>query len=179
MNIIKRQSPNITKGRNGWKPDIISCHITEGNYAGAVGWLLNPTSEVSAHFVVSKTGEITQLVSLEDTAWCNGTSTTPSDSKFYSNSNLKTVRDRKTSANYYTVSIEHEGFYKDTQGMLTQAQLTATVELIAHIRSEVKRIYGIDIPIDRQNIVGHCDITPKWKPNCPGQRYQFDEIIKR
>ena len=53
MNISKQNSPNKYNGRNGWKPDMIVCHITEGSYSGAVSWLCNPASEASAHFVIS------------------------------------------------------------------------------------------------------------------------------
>ena len=174
-----KKSANINKGRNGWKPDIIVCHITEGNFDGAVSWLCNPDSQASTHFVVAKDGRVSQLVDLQDTAWGNGTTTTSGDSRFYGNSNIQTVKDRKTNANYYTFSIEHEGFYKDSKGSLTEAQLSATVEVMKFIIQETKRIYGVDIPIDRQHIIGHYDVAPKWKPNCPGQNYPFDEIIKR
>ncbi len=178
MKIEQHVSPNINKGRNGFKPDIIVCHITQGAFDGAVSWLCNKKSEASTNFVVAKDGRVAQLVSLEDTAWGNGTTTDPSDKRFYGNANVKLVRERKTSANYFSVSIEHEGFYEDGKGALTSAQLAATIELIKYIRSEVKRIYGVDIPVDREHIVGHCDVAPKWKPNCPGQAFPFDAIIQ-
>ncbi|MCF8018281.1 MAG: peptidoglycan recognition protein family protein [Vallitaleaceae bacterium] len=177
MNITKKNSPNKYNGRSGWKPDMIVCHITEGSYAGAVSWLCNPKSQASAHFVVAKDGRITQLVDLRDGSWCNGTSTNPSSKVYYGESSLKAVRDRKTNANYYTVSIEHEGFWKGGKGKLTEAQKAATIELIKHIRSEVKSIFGVEIPADRAHIVGHYEVSPITKPNCPGQNFQFDEII--
>lgn len=179
MNINYKSSPNFTKGRSNWKPDIIVCHITDGNYNGAVSWLCNTQSQVSAHFVVSRKGEITQLVNLKDTAWANGTSLSSSDKRFYGNSNLLAVRERKTNANSYTISIETEGFSGSTKGSLTEAQNNAIIELIKYIRNEIKSIYGIDIPVDRQHIVGHCDITPITKPSCPGVEFPFDNIIKQ
>lgn len=157
---------------------MIVCHITDGAYNGAVSWLCNPDSGASAHFVVARDGRITQLVDLTDTAWGNGTSTIPTESKYYGNSTIAAVRERKTNANYYTISIEHEGIFKETHGQLTEVQLQVTKELIMWIRSEVQRLYGIDIPLDRQHIVGHYEVAPKWKPNCPGYLYPFDEIIK-
>ncbi len=178
MNIEQRVSPNKNAGRSGWKPDIIVCHITDGSYAGAVSWLCNKDSGVSAHFVVSKNGDVVQLVPLTDTAWCNGTSTNPSDSRYYGASRLSAVRERKTNANYYTIGIEHEGISSQTNGRLTDLQQAASVDLIKHIRSEVKKIFNTEIPLCRTNIVGHCDVTPKWKPNCPGRDFQFDEIIR-
>jgi len=177
MNITKKLSPNKYSGRNGWKPDMIVCHITEGSYDGSISWLCNPASKASAHFVVGRDGRITQLVELTDTAWCNGTSTDPNSSVFYGKSTLEAVRERKTNANYYTISIEHEGYYSQTKGNLTSAQLTATIDLIKYIRSEVKRIYGVDIPADREHIVGHYQINPVTKPNCPGEKFPFDYIL--
>ncbi|WP_413778092.1 N-acetylmuramoyl-L-alanine amidase [Caproicibacterium sp. XB1] len=178
MNITQQNSPNHWDGRKGWKPDMIVCHITDGSYGGAVDWLCNPQSQASAHFVVSRAGEVTQLVDLQDGAWCNGTSSTPSSAYYTDKSTLAAVRSRGVNANYYTISIEHEGMYSQTHGALTEAQQAATVALIRYIRSEVQRIYGITIPIDRQHIVGHCEIAPQAKPTCPGEKFPFDAIIK-
>ncbi|WP_052446704.1 N-acetylmuramoyl-L-alanine amidase [Candidatus Soleaferrea massiliensis] len=179
MKIVQKPTSNKFNGRDGWNPDMIVCHITEGSYAGAVSWMCNPVSQVSAHYCISRKGEVTQLVPLTDAAWCNGTSADASSGVYYGKSTLKTVRDRRTNANYYTVGIEHEGIYSQTYGALTDAQLTAAAELIAYIRSEVKRIYGTDIPADRSHIVGHSEIAPVAKPHCPGSGYPFHEIISR
>lgn len=176
-NIINKTSPN-KMSRKGWKPDMIVSHITEGSYSGAVSWLMNPKSGASSHFVVSKKGEITQLVDIREAAWINGTSVKIADSNHYSKSALQLVRDRKTNANYYTIGIEHEGFFREQKGALTSEQLKATIWLHKYIIAEVKKIFGIDIPIDRQHIVGHYQVDPIRKPNCPGVNFQFDEIIK-
>lgn len=178
MRITKKNSPNKYNGRRGWKPDMIVCHITEGSYNGAVSWLCNPKSQASAHYVVAKDGRVTQLVDLKDGAWCNGTSTKSSSKVYCGKSSLKAVRDRRTNANYYTVSIEHEGVWKENKGKLTEAQKAATIELIKHIRDEVKKIFGVEIPADRAHIVGHYEVSPITKPHCPGENFQFDEIIK-
>ena len=177
MKITQSTSPNKSTGRSDWTPDIIVCHITEGSFEGAVSWLTNPASQVSSHFVVAQDGRVAQLVKIEDTAWANGTSSNPSDSRSNQNSRLAAVRERGVNANLYTISIEHEGRLSETQGALSPKQLTATTALIAHIRTEVKRIYGKEIPISREHIVAHADITPKWKPNCPGEKFPFNEII--
>ncbi|MCL2498803.1 MAG: N-acetylmuramoyl-L-alanine amidase [Defluviitaleaceae bacterium] len=180
MNITKRMSPNITKGRQGrHKPDMIVCHITEGSFSGAVSWLTNPESKASTHYIVARDGRVTQMVEIGDTAWGNGTGGTPSSNIWHGFSTLQTVRDRNANANNYTVSIEHEGRHSETGGALTPEQLDATVALIKFIREEVKRSFGVEIPLTRQHIVGHNEITPKSKPNCPGAQFPFDEIIWR
>ena len=64
MNIIKRMSPNRTVGRQGWQPDMVVCHITEGAFDGTVSWITNPASQVSYHFVVAQDGRIVQAVDI-------------------------------------------------------------------------------------------------------------------
>ena len=177
MQITQRTTPNQSS-RKGWKPDMIVCHITDGSYAGAVGWHCNEASGVSSHFVVSRQGEVTQIVPLNMMAWCNGT-TTNGDYRDCKYSTLKTVRDRKTNANYYTVSIETEGYYSKTYGALTDVQLDTLVDLILHIRKEIKEMYGNDIPIDREHIVGHFEINPKTRSCCPGHAFPWDELIRK
>ncbi len=178
MKIIQKTTKNKTTGRNGQTPTLIVVHRTCGSFAGAVSWLQNTKSQASSHFVVSKLGEVVQLVPIEDTAWCNGTSTDSTSTKYYKNSKLKAVNGRKDNANSYTISIEFEGL-TDENGELTVAQLNAGVELIKHIVSEVKRIYGYEIKVNAETLVGHCHITPNWKPNCPGNLFPYKQIIER
>lgn len=178
----KKNSPNHFNGRNGWKPDMIVCHITEGGYAGAVSWLCNPQAQASSHFVVAADGRITQLVDLTNGSWCNGNSTDPNSRLYYKNALNSIVKSRATNANYYTYSIEHEGYsYKDRYGALTEAQYQSTLWLCRYIISENKRLYGIDIPIDREHIIGHYEIDPVGKPNCPapnkGANFPWNRLI--
>ena len=171
MNIIKSNTPNKSN-RQGFVPELIVCHITEGSYNGAVSWLKNPVSNASAHFVVSQKGEITQLVDITEKAWGNGkirNSSSEIVNKYFSTGN--------DDGNLYTISIEHEGVWKNTKGALTALQEKATTELIRYIVSEVKRLYGKDIPIDRKHIIGHYEIDSINKPNCPGALFPFDRII--
>ena len=178
MVIQQRPSPNRNQGRSGWVPDLIVCHTTEGAFDGAVSWITNPASSVSYHFVVVKDGRIVQSVPITDTAWANGT-TNSNDARDNRHSRLQAVRERRTNANAYTISIGFEGRSGTTNGNLTPEQLNATVDLIQHIKTEVQRIYGTEIPNNRESIVGHNDIAPRWKPNCPGQDFPFNEVIER
>ena len=176
--IVQKTTPNKSS-RCGWVPDIIVSHITEGSFNGAVSWLCNSVSEASAHFVISQKGEITQLVPIYEMAWINGTTTTDiNDKRHYSKSTSKLVRDRKTNANLYSVGIEHEGIYSKTKGELTDQQLNATIWLHGYIRDEVKSLYNREIIIDREHILGHYEINPITKPNCPGENFPFEEIIQ-
>lgn len=64
-------SPN-KQSRDGQAINMVVMHATIGGFAGSVEWLCDPKSEVSSHYVVSKTGEIDQLVADEDEAWHAG-----------------------------------------------------------------------------------------------------------
>jgi len=179
MNIERIMSPNFNQGRRGQVPDMIVCHITDGTMASAVNHLSNPASQVSAHYVVGRDGRIVQMVELTDTAWANGTSGTTTSNVWHGNAAHPTVRERNINANLYTISIEHEGRWSETQGALTAAQLDATTQLITHIRAEVKRLFNLEIPIARTHLIGHNEIAPRVRPNCPGARFPFTEILQR
>lgn len=176
MEIKQYQSPN-KMSRNGWKPDLIVFHISEGYFESGIGWLCNPKSQASAHFFVSKQGEIAQMVDIREAAFVNGTSIKEADNRHYSHASSYFVRDRRTNANYYTIGIEHEGFYKDTHGELTDEQLKATIWLTGYIKEQIRQIYGTDIKLDREHILGHCEVNPITKPHCPGEDFPFNEIV--
>jgi N-acetyl-anhydromuramyl-L-alanine amidase AmpD len=63
-------SPNYSNRSPGAVIDAIVVHTTEGSTAsGAISWFQNPNSQVSAHFVISPQGAITQMVAIEKKAW--------------------------------------------------------------------------------------------------------------
>lgn len=166
-------SPNCSS-RNGWTPDRIVMHVCEGTFKGSVSWLCNKESGASAHFVTGKNGERADLVPLDKSAWCNGTSVKPGHTFFYGNSTLDFVRERKVNANWYTISIENEGYsYKDLYGGLTEKQYATVLEICKEVITKYP-----SIKIDRQHIIGHYEIAPKGKPNCPGKNFPFDRLIK-
>lgn len=67
-------SPNI-EDRKGCHPDLIVLHYTGMVSAEkAIGWLANPASKVSCHYVVDEEGRITQMVEESKRAWHAGVS---------------------------------------------------------------------------------------------------------
>lgn len=66
-------SPNFGPRRDVAKPDILLLHYT-GMYVGekAIGWLANPQSGVSCHYVIDTDGRITQMVAEAQRAWHAG-----------------------------------------------------------------------------------------------------------
>jgi hypothetical protein len=103
-------------------------HTVEGSYNGAIGWFQNPSSNVSAHYVVRKSdGEITQQVRDAKKGW------------------------HVCGSNNDTIGIEHEGAASNAATWTPQI-LDASARLTAWLVTQ----YGI--PIDRTHIVGHGEI---------------------
>ena len=168
MNIQQYSTVNKSS-RNGYKPMFICWHIADGTYNGTITWERNSSSQVSSHFVLGKNGEVAQLVPLDMAAWTQGGIRNPTHPYVKSHPSVN--------PNQYCVSIECEGFWKDTKGKLTDAQFNSAVDLTKHIVSEVKKLYNVDIPIDREHIIGHCEINTVTRSHCPGELFPFDELI--
>lgn len=175
MTVIKKyRSPNY-ESRRGCVPDMIVSHITAAATASSsINWFLNADSEASSNYIVDKDGTVYEMVPIEYAAWANGT-TSNGDNRDYRKATNAIVKSRPHNANLYTVSIEH---VNEGGGVLTDAQLTATIELHKYIRSEVQRIYGRTIPADREHIIGHYEITPITRPDCPGKNFQWDKLMQ-
>lgn len=175
MTIIKKYSSPNCESRRGCVPDIIVNHITAASTASSsINWFLNADSEASSNYIVDKDGTVYEMVPIEQAAWANGT-TSNGDNRDYRKATNTIVKSRSHNANLYTVSIEH---VNEGGGALTDAQLAATIELHKYIRSEVQGIYGRTISADREHIIGHCEITPITRPNCPGKNFPWDKLMQ-
>lgn len=172
MTIDNKISKTNTSSRGAWKPDMIVCHCADGSYDGTIAWCKNSSSQVSTHFVVAQDGRVAQLVDIRDAAWTQGLNIDQC-----AKAQLEAVKQRKVNPNCYCISIEFEGKWVTGHGALTDKQLAAGIELIKHIRAEVMEVYGLDIPVTRNSIVGHYQINPQHRPNCPGQAFQWDALM--
>ena len=174
--MTKRLSPNRNTGRNGHTPDFIVLHTTGGSFTSAINTIMNPANAVSYHFVISRTGEIVQAVDIENTAWASGT-TTDGANRDPMHSSHSVIRQRRaTNANLYTINI---GFGDMPKGNPSEEQLASATDLILFLKREVRKMYNFDLNLTRTNIIGHADIVPRHKPNCPGRDFPFDELIRR
>lgn len=108
----------------------IVIHVTQGSYAGAINWFQNPSSNVSAHYVIrSSDGAITQMVREKDIAWHAGNWT----------------------YNTQSIGIEHEGWVSSCT-WFTDAMYRASAALARNIALK----YGI--PMNRNHIIGHNEV---------------------
>ena len=165
MNIIWNPTPNFTVGRRKYDnqtEEIIAIvdHKTAGKFPGCLNWMCNPAAKVSAHFLITRAGEIYQLVKLADTAWHAGIV-----------QNLDWPLYRGYNPNRYTIGIEHEDYDGDGELGLTDAQYQASLELHKYLIKE------LNIPVTVDNIIGHYRIDSVDRPNCPGPYFPWQPLM--
>jgi hypothetical protein len=123
----------------------IVIHSTEGRFVGSVRYLQRRRSRGSAHFVVSRRGQVVQLVPVTDVAWHSGNGWW----------------------NLHAIGIEHEGWV-DRNGF-TSAEYRASAQLIAYLAHR----WGI--PLDRRHIIGHNEVpNPHWPGHFGGVNGHID-----
>ncbi len=102
-------SPNYTPmNRQIGDITVVVMHTVQGSYNGCISWFQKPEAQVSAHYVISKTGAVTQMVKEHDKGWHVG------------------------SANPYTIGIEHEG-YVDDPAWVTPQMIEASTQLTCYL----------------------------------------------
>lgn len=135
LRVLVTHSPNKTDSNRTSKTiSGIVIHDTEGRFVGSVRFLQKSRARGSAHFVVSRTGQIVQLVPVTDVAWHAGNS-------YW---------------NLHSIGIEHEGWAD--HGRYTVAEYRASAQLTAYL---AKR-WGI--PLDREHIIGHDEVPNPYHP---------------
>jgi len=125
--------------------DEIVIHSTEGGFVGSVRWLRNPRSRGSAHYVVSRRGQVVQLVSTTDVAWHSG----------------------NARVNRHSIGIEHEGWTRG--GGFTPVQYRASARLVAYLAER------FHIPLDRRHVIGHSEVPdPRHRRRYGGVNHHTD-----
>lgn len=159
MNVeSKPLTVNFKVGRGGKRPDVIVIHIQQGSQGGTDAWFRNPASGVSAHYGVSKMGDVVQWVADMDTAYHAGTVKDPTAAIV--------VQRGKTNPNKYSIGIECEGKADDEP---TTSQLIALAELVHDLAVRHS------IPLTRRHVIGHREI--RADKTCPG-RIDVDDVVR-
>jgi N-acetyl-anhydromuramyl-L-alanine amidase AmpD len=129
LRVLIRHTPNKTDS-NRTRATIsgIVIHDTEGRFTGSVRFLQRARTRGSAHFVVSRRGQIIQLVPVTDVAWHAGNSWW----------------------NLHSIGIEHEGWAG--RRAYTEKEYRASAQLVAYLSHR----WGI--PLDREHIIGHAEV---------------------
>ncbi len=56
---------------------------------------------------------------------------------------------------------------------------TGSIRLATQVHHRLcEEHFGVEIPIDRDHILGHCEIDSIRKPFCPGEKFPFDLLIE-
>ncbi len=163
-NITWIESPNFSNRPPGQTIDAIVIHTTEGstNPQGTISWFQNPSSNVSAHYVIGYSGDITQMVSLSKKAW------------------------HATYYNSRSIGIEMAGKAYDP-GTWGEDNFEALVELVSWLCSKYNiptiRPTGdaYDYPgnkITLSGIVGHDQLQP-WNKDDPGPYFDWEEFLEK
>lgn len=127
-----------------------------------MSWLCNPEAKASIHYIITRTGEIYQLVKEEDTAWHAGVINQPNWA-FYSSIGFN--------PNRWTIGIEHENYPGDGEAGLTEAQYQASLALHKELCAKY------NIPIDSEHIVGHYRVDSVDRVNCPGADFPWTRLF--
>lgn len=166
---IWRPSPNQSSRSSGGgspvDPAMIVIHTCEGSYSGCWGWLTNPGSGVSAHYVVNSDGsEVSQLVRESSKAWHVGATY---DCDHNGGTDCWRTGD---STNQFTVGIEHAGY--GSQSSWAAGLIARSAQLVCDIAADW------DIPIDRYHVVGHGQLQPYDRVD-PGPNWPWTDYLSR
>ena len=154
MMTLTKLSPNHDS-RGGQAIDVLVMHYTDMLSAqAAIDRLCDPESKVSAHYVVSETGEVTQLVEESERAWHAG------ESHWRGHNNI----------NARSIGIEianpgHSNGYVHFPPEQMQAVTRLAKEIIARH------------PIPDRNVVGHSDVAFLRKAD-PGELFDWAALAK-
>ena len=190
MNIRQMASPNHNVGRGGRIPDMDVLHTTGNTTQSAINTVMNRANSVSYHFIIAganfgghgivpayKDGDIFQMVNIENTAWHGGITAAVRNSAAFRNNAHPTIQARAHNPNQFTIGIGF-GDMNLNGWRLTEAQIASYVWLANHLQAERQRLFSFTMPLTRDHIIGHNQINPVNRPNCPGN-IQWDVIMAR
>ncbi len=118
--------------RQGNKIDTIVLHSMDGFYQGTIDWFKNPQTVVSAHYLISKDGQLLQMLKDEWVGYHVG---------IYE-INLKSI------------GIEMEDEKKREEWVYPQAEIKSLHLLVDHLCAKYK------IPKDKDHILLHKNLSP-------------------
>lgn len=185
--ITFRPSPN--KGGE-LKPQFLIMHYTASASAeSAISWLCNPQASASAHVVISRDGQVTQLVPFNVVAWHAGKSTWRDGSKTLVGLNdysigieldnpgklvrqgdhwYATALGRSYAANEGIRAVHKNERRASGWGVYPEVQLEAAFQVASALRKE----YGL------RAVLGHDDIAPGRKFD-PGPAFPMQAFASR
>jgi N-acetylmuramoyl-L-alanine amidase len=123
-------------------------HVAQGSYAGTINWFQDRRADVSAHYVVSRKGGISQCVRNKAIAWHAG----------------------NWRYNCHSIGIEHAGYVSDPDSF-TRKMYRASARLTAWC---CKKHH---ISLDRRHIIGHYQV-PGSDHTDPGRYWNWSKYMR-
>ncbi len=149
----ERLSPNCNERKLPISMAVL--HYTEMHSADeAIARLCDPEAQVSAHYVIAESGEVTRLVPEDKRAWHAG--------KSY----WRGERDVNSAS--IGIELDNLGHYGgEPARAFAPAQIASLIPLLARI------VKAYDIP--RANVVAHSDVAPERKLD-PGEMFPWEVL---
>lgn len=165
-------TPNRWAGNRGRRAVVV--HIAEGGYMSSIEWMRKVGT--SSHFVISLRGTVAQLVSLDDSAWCNGLGWQQPPGRWVCPHNHEVVptwgllKDGDDNPNWTTISVELEG---KSGSVVPAAQLYALERLLEYLAVRHPNLGPYHVGT---TLIGHYHIDPVDKARCPGTGISLDKL---
>lgn len=149
-------SQNYDQRPSGVVPDMIIIHYTDMQTAEeALERLCDPSAKVSAHFLISKVGEVYQLVDPIYRAWHAGVSSWEGE----------------TDINGRSIGIELDNLgHSFGPEPFPEEQIEVLIQLLGEL-SETYQIHP-------KRILGHCDVAPLRKID-PGPLFPWEYLARK
>jgi N-acetyl-anhydromuramyl-L-alanine amidase AmpD len=170
---VQKPLPYFWTGHQGHRVKAVVLHIAEGFLSNL--WSVLNGKMGSVHFGIGKDGSVEQYVSVNHSAFGNGLAW--HDSKWYTPYDKFFEHPIRppwqglipgVNPNLYTISIEHEGFF---QQEWTDAMFDANHRLLQWLAEQFSLVY-----VPQQSLIGHGEIDPVNRKNCPGPNVDFHRI---
>ena len=159
MNIVKSSSPNFYS-RQGYKPEFIVVHITDGYFPSDLEWLLNPASQVSSHDLIAPNGDCHELVDWQNGAWHAGRVLNPTAKLL-----KKNMWGSIINPNYYSYGIE----------ISCKPPALPTIAQFETLKQRIKdRLALFVLPVNRDRVIGHHEIYSE--KTCPAP-IDIDKLV--
>ncbi len=151
--LVHREEPSPNHDERALPITMAVIHYTEMESArAALDRLGDPQAKVSAHYLISRDGEVTRLVPEDKRAWHAGLSY------------WRGIRDVNSAS--IGIELDHPG-HRFGYGPFPDAQFEALVPLLARM------VKAHAIP--RANVVGHSDVAPARKID-PGELFPWERL---
>ncbi|AVL54590.1 N-acetylmuramoyl-L-alanine amidase [Roseobacter denitrificans] len=149
-----RHCPSLNFGprRNSLTPILIVIHYTAmASAEAAIARLCDPQAEVSAHYLIDRSGPVTQMVNEEHRAWHAGVG----EWRGLTDINSRSIG----------IELDNDGTHP-----FPEPQMAALEDLLRGIRSRW--------PVAASDIIGHSDMAPGRKSD-PGPRFDWARLARQ